>query len=106
MINKYLSSKTDTIRSLDGPLKTNYFAGSFYEILPLLLKESARSGHPAALIGDRPSQFALVEKDVKNELCQKGKHPYSATFTYRSAFFEETTDVIHRHSLEVMTICY
>jgi hypothetical protein len=59
-IQELLPPGTGTIRFVEGTLRDHAFSGTLNEIQPLLIKEAARSGHPALFLDRDGKKFTLV----------------------------------------------
>ncbi len=81
-VRDFLPKDTNKLRFLDGKLRANVFVGTFGEIRPTLIKESAETGLPTIFM-DRPGKkFILVIPDNKTVLpdgtaCPVGQKAYT-----------------------------
>lgn len=81
-VRNFLPKATPKIRFLEGKLRTNVFVGTFGEIRPTLIKESAQTGLPAVFMDESAKKYILVIPDNRTTLpdgqaCPEGQKAYT-----------------------------
>jgi hypothetical protein len=77
-LRELLPPKSESVRFIEGSLRDHVITGTVNEIQPMLIKESARSGHATLFLSRDGKQFALAAPAMAQDglSCPAGAKPF------------------------------